>query len=161
MNDLVILSNIINQKIERLQIVLGKCADHGLSIRWKNYLGYRVEHNKLNPSPFKLAAVQNYSKPKTIRHIQRFLSLTGYFQKFIKDYAIIARTISELLIKDAKYVFGTEQETVISMLKQKLTETPLLAIFNLEADKEVHTNATMYGFRAILMQKDNTSSSTL
>lgn len=63
MDDLIIISNTIEENIRRLEIVLKTVADHGLNIKWKkckflkkqiDYLGYRIEHNKLYQSPSKM-----------------------------------------------------------------------------------------------------------
>lgn len=163
MDDLVIISSTVEENIERLKIVLRTSANHGLKINWKkcqflkkeiDYLGYRIKHNELSPSPLKLAAVVKYPRLQNAKHIQSFLGLTGYFRKFIKDYALIARPLSEILKKSIPFVIGPQQENAFNMLKEKLTEAPVLGIFNPEAVTEVHTDASMYGFGAILLQKD-------
>jgi hypothetical protein len=40
------------------------------------------------------------------------------------------------------------------MLKKKLTEAAVLGIFNQHSVTEVHTDASVYDFGAILLQKD-------
>lgn len=96
-------------------MVLSTSANHGLKINWKkcqflkmqiDYLGYRIKQNKLSPSPLKLAAVIKYPRLKSTKHIQSFLGLAGYFRKFIKDYALIARPLSKMLKKETPCIIG-------------------------------------------------------
>ncbi|CAI6368349.1 unnamed protein product [Macrosiphum euphorbiae] len=124
MNDLVIISSTVDENIERLKIVSGTSANHGLKINWKkcqflkkeiNYPGYRVKHNKLSPSPLKLAVVVKYPRIQSVKHIQSFLGLTRYFRKFIKDYALIARPLSEILKEGIPCVIGPQQESAFNM----------------------------------------------
>jgi len=113
MDNLVVISNTINENIKSLMIVLKTAADHDLNIKWKkyqflkkqiDYLGYRIKH-KLCPSPLNIAAVTKYPKLQSLKQIQSFLILTGYFRKFIKDYTSIARPLSELFKKDKLFMY--------------------------------------------------------
>ncbi|GFW50424.1 transposon Tf2-6 polyprotein [Trichonephila clavipes] len=45
-----------------------------------------VESGAIKPSPTKTLAVQKFPEPTTIKQVQSFLGLTGYFRKYIKDY---------------------------------------------------------------------------
>jgi hypothetical protein len=139
MDDLIIISSTVEENIERLEMVLRTSANHDLKINWKkckllkiqiDYLGYQTEQNKLSPSPLKLAAMVKYSRLQNAKHKQSFLRLTGYFRKFIKDYVLIARSLSEMLKKETPYVIEPQQESAFNMLKKKLTEAPVLGIFN-------------------------------
>lgn len=62
------------------------------------------------PSPTKIKPVKNVPTPKSKKAFQSFLGLTGYFRKFIRDYARIARPLSEILKNDQRFRFGVEQE---------------------------------------------------
>lgn len=46
-----------------------------------------------------------------------------------------------------------EQESAFQVLKSRLVERPILAIYNREADTEVHTDAIKDGIGGILLQK--------
>ncbi|XP_043492374.1 uncharacterized protein LOC122517843 [Polistes fuscatus] len=90
----------------KLEITLTVAAQNGLIINWKKckflreeieFLGHVVWNGSIRPSPTKIKAVQRFPEPKNRKQIQSFLGLTGYFRKFIKDYAKIARPLSDLL----------------------------------------------------------------
>nr|GEW21095.1 putative reverse transcriptase domain-containing protein [Tanacetum cinerariifolium] len=54
--------------------------------------------------------------------------LTGYYQRFIKDFSKIAKSLTELTHKNKKYIWGEDQEIAFQLLKEKLYEAPILAL---------------------------------
>uniref|UniRef100_A0A2S2QSP7 Retrotransposable element Tf2 protein type 2 n=1 Tax=Sipha flava TaxID=143950 RepID=A0A2S2QSP7_9HEMI len=51
---------------------------------------------------------------------------------------------------------GQPQEVAVNSLKQCLSAAPVLKIYNPEADRtELHTDASQFGFGAVLLQADN------
>lgn len=105
------------------------------------YLGYIVKKGKVKPSPGKTVAVANFAVPKTIIKLQSYLGLTGYFRKFIKDYSLIAKPLSDLLKKDVPFKFNREQHDAFQQLKKALVEEPVLKILEYGATTELHTDA--------------------
>ena len=62
-----------------------------------DYLGYIVENGSIRPSKQKTETVKEFPTPACFRQVQLFLGLTGYFSKFIPEYSIIARPLTNLL----------------------------------------------------------------
>ena len=105
------------------------------------------------PSEEKVRAVVNYPEPRSLKAVQSFLGLTGYFRKFIKSYAIIAKPLSDLLQKDQKFCFEELQRNAFNSLKAALTSDPVLMISDRKRETEVHTDAIKEGFGAGLLQR--------
>lgn len=106
MDDLIVMAENVDEGLERLEVVLHVAAVNGLDIKWSkfqflkdsiNYLGYRIRHNEVSPSETKTIAVQKFPLPRTIKAVQSFLGLTGYFHRFIGGYSQIALPLSDLL----------------------------------------------------------------
>ncbi|GFW95044.1 retrovirus-related Pol polyprotein from transposon 297 [Trichonephila clavipes] len=72
--------------------------------------GHIVESGTIKPSPTKTLAVRKFPEPTTIKQVQSFLGLTGYFRKYIKDYSKIAKPLSDLTRKENLFVFGIQQK---------------------------------------------------
>ena len=72
------------------------------------FLGHVVEGGKISPSPGKTAALENCHEPRTQKQLLRFLGLAAYFRKFIKGYTLIAKILTDLTKKDAKFQFNEE-----------------------------------------------------
>lgn len=163
MDDLIIPAETIDEAVVRLKEVLQVAAENNLQIKWKkcqllhtkiDFLGYEIENGTIRSSPLKTKAVKTFPEPKTVQQLQSFLGLAGYFRKFIKDFAAIARPLSEQLKKSKTFHFGDEQRATFELLKEKICERPVLTIFRYGADTELHTDASKHAFGAILMQRN-------
>ncbi|GFW65170.1 transposon Tf2-8 polyprotein [Trichonephila clavipes] len=111
------------------------------------------EKGRLFPSSSKTKAVINYPDLKNIKDIRRFLGLTGYFRKFLPSYSTIAKPLSDLIRKDSLFQFYAEQQTAFQKLKYLLSQQPVLSIFNQNSPTEIHTDASIDGLGAVLLQK--------
>lgn len=163
-DDLLIPAISEEQAVERLTEVLRTAAEYGLIINWKKsqllvrrveYLGYVIEDGKVQPSPAKTDAVMKFPEPKNEKQLHSFLGLCSYFRKFIENYALIARPLTEMLKKDTKFEFNKEHKIVFRILKEKLASKPVLKIYEPSAETELHTDASSVAYAAILMQKEN------
>ncbi|GFX70015.1 transposon Tf2-9 polyprotein [Trichonephila clavipes] len=114
-----------------------------------------IEKGTIKPSLDKTKAVQNFPEPKNVKQVQSFLGLSGYFRKFIQNYSIIAKPLSDLLRDNAVFHFGPEQQLALQTLRQKLSENPVLHIFKQGAKLELHTDASKFGYGAILLQQSD------
>lgn len=162
MDDVAILAKSEDEAIERLKIVLDVAAEAGLQISWQKcqflkrsieFLGHVVENGTIRPSPAKQEAVRKFKELKNVKEVQSFLGLTGAFRKFIKDYALIARPLSNLLRKGVQFKFEEEEKKAFGMLKLKLIQEPVLKMYRQNAETQLFTDASKLGFGAILMQK--------
>ncbi|GFU67110.1 retrovirus-related Pol polyprotein from transposon gypsy [Trichonephila clavipes] len=88
-----------------------------------------VESGTIKPSPTKTLAVRKFPEPTTIKQVQSFLGLTGYFRKYIKDYSKIAKPLSDLTRKENLFVFGTQQKEAFEKLKKIMSEGPILHLY--------------------------------
>nr|GEX32610.1 reverse transcriptase domain-containing protein [Tanacetum cinerariifolium] len=54
--------------------------------------------------------------------------LAGYYQRFIKDFSKIAKSLTKLTQKNKKYIWGEDQEIAFQLLKQKPCEASILTL---------------------------------
>lgn len=66
-----------------------------------------------------------------------------------------AKPLSDLLKKDRPFDFGVEQKRAFEKLKELLTSYPVLHIFERGASTQLHTDASMHGYGAYLLQQSN------
>ncbi|GFS64714.1 transposon Tf2-11 polyprotein [Trichonephila clavipes] len=113
-----------------------------------------VESGTIKPSPTKTLAVRKFPEPTTIKQVQSFLGLTGYFRKYIKDYSKIAKPLSDLTRKENLFFFfGTQQKEAFEALKKIMSEGPILHLYKYGRKTELHTDAYKQGYGAILLQE--------
>ena len=95
------------------------------------------------------------SEPKNVKSVQGFLGLTGFFRKFIHNYACIARPLSNLTKKDVKFKFEDGERCAFNTLKNDMCTEPVLALYCPFAETKLHTDASALGLGDILLQRDN------
>lgn len=162
LDDVVIPARDAQMAMEKLEQTLKIAAQNGLNINFNKckflrktlqFLGFIIENGTMKPSEEKTKAIAKFPMPKTIKDVQSFLGLTGFFRKFIAEYDTIARPMTQLLKKDAKFIFGNEQQIAFKTLKEKMSSDPVLRLYNPKAVTELHTDATALGFGGCLLQK--------
>nr|GEW88957.1 putative reverse transcriptase domain-containing protein [Tanacetum cinerariifolium] len=94
------------------------------------------------------------ASPTTPTEILQFLALIGYYLRFIKDFLKIAKSLTELIQKNKKYIWGDDQEIAFQLLKQKLCEAPILALPEGNYDFFVFCDASHHGLGVVLMQRE-------
>ena len=67
------------------------------------YLGHIVSHEGVKVDRNKIKAIKEWKIPTTIKHLRVFIELTGYYRKFVKNYARISAPLTSLLKKDEFY----------------------------------------------------------
>ncbi|GJT58270.1 putative reverse transcriptase domain-containing protein [Tanacetum coccineum] len=108
----------------------------------------------LHVDPAKIEAVTNWTSPTTPIEIRQFLGLAGYYQRFIKDFSKIAKSLTKLTQKNKKYIWGEDQESDFQLLKQKLCKAPILALPEGNDDFVVYCDASHQGPGVVLMQRE-------
>lgn len=51
----------------------------------------------MKPNPDKIKIIKKLELPRTEKQIKRFLGITGYHRKFIKDYSKVAQPVNKYL----------------------------------------------------------------
>lgn len=162
LDDVIILATDFEQAINRLEAVLVVASEYGLELNIKKckfmrtrieFLGQIIKSGTVFPSPEKVQAVMRFPELTTIKQVQSFLGLSGYFRKFVNKYSMIARPLSDLLRKEKAFQFGEAERKAFNELKQILSKEPVLQIFDPELETELHTDASQDGIGAILLQR--------
>lgn len=61
------------------------------------FLGHRVSAAGISVDPEKVSTVQELTAPRTVRQVRSFLGFVGYYRRFIKVFAKIAKPLNQLL----------------------------------------------------------------
>lgn len=127
-----------------------KCSFLATSV---TFLGFRVSQGKVSPGDDKVEAVRKFPVPETVHQVRQFLGLTGYFRHFVKNYATITKPLTSLLKKTEPWKWTEHEEQAFRTMQAELTKKPVLALYTLGAETEVHTDASSLGIAGILLQK--------
>lgn len=164
MDDLLVTSQTIEEGLDKLERVFQLLRSAQLKLNIKkcdffqtriNYLGYEISADGIRPGVAKIQAVIDFPIPKNVHEVRQFVGLTSYFRRFIHNFSVIAKPLTNLTKKNAVWCFDEPQIKAFNELKSKLTTRPVLALYDPQAELEIHTDASKIGIGAILMQRIN------
>ena len=73
-------------------------------------LGFVLREGQLLPDPLRVKPITRLLPPTTRTQLRGYLGLTGYYRPFIKDYAHIARPLTNLLKDDVEWHWGSKEQ---------------------------------------------------
>jgi hypothetical protein len=76
----------------------------------------------------------------------------GYYCRFIPNFPKIAKPMTQLLEKEAKFKWSPQYEEAFLALKKLLTTAPVLSQPDIEKPFDVYCDATSMGIGGVLMQ---------
>ena len=68
-----------------------------------DFLGHIVSREGMKPDPSKIKAIMEWEAPKNVMEIQSFLRLARYYRRFMKDFSIVTRPLTNLLKKNVQF----------------------------------------------------------
>jgi hypothetical protein len=160
-NDILVYSRNEEEHVGHLYVVLQRLREHRLYAKlskcdfWLKeikFLGHTISQKGIAVDPDKVQEVMNWKPPTTVRQIRSFLGLAGYYQRFILHFSRIAKPMTELLKKGAKFEWGQKCEYAFHTLRQHLTIAPMLAQPDNNKSFDVYYDASGTGLRCVLMQ---------
>lgn len=98
----------------------------------------------------KIETVVAWHKPKTIIELRSFLGLMDSYRKFVKDYAYIARPLTNMLKKNI-FAWNEEGEVAFETLKKAMITT--LVMSNFEKVFELHMDSSNVGVCVVMKQE--------
>lgn len=171
-DDIIVYSKTLEEHCKHLKLVINRLKESNMKISLEKskfyskeveFLGYVVGHNVIKTDPNKLETINNYPLPKTLRQLRSFLGMIGYYRKFIKNYAQVAKPLSKYLAgengKVSQYMskkieIKLDEEGIITFdrLKKLLSEQIELTQPNFNKKFILTTDASNDAVGAVLSQ---------
>ena len=93
--------------------------------------------------------------PPTPKQVRAFLGLVGYYRKFIKGFAKIAKPLTLLTRQQVKFDWTLEHHAAFFHLKEAIIQVPILHYQNPNKKYIVYTDASNDACGAQLSQEHN------
>ena len=131
------------------------------------YLGHVVSREGIQTDPSKTEAVKSWPIPQCTKDVHKFLGFAGYYRRFVKGYATIARPLNDLLTgqptgpkskkkkckPETPFTWAEEQQQAFDAIISSLINPPVLAYAIYSLPFERHTDASSNGLGAVLYQE--------
>lgn len=132
----------------RFFVKLTKCSFCSTTVE---YLGHLISDGLLKADPEKLDAMTKWPTPRNVKQLRGFLGLTGYYRRFMANYAVIAAPLTDLLKKDS-FEWTPTAGDAFTALKEAMTSAPVLSLPDFTKPFCIETDASDVGIGAVLIQ---------
>ena len=166
-DDIILHSKSDEEHIELLQWAFQRLRDEyyyahpekcEFMVSTVSFLGHMVSQVGIAVQQHKVAAVRDWPTPTTRREVRGFLGLTGYYRRFVQNYAQIAQPLTLLTGETVAWQWGEEQQSAFDELKERLCSAPILVYASPTQPYVVQTDASDCAIGAVLSQRQNDGS---
>ncbi len=126
-----------------------------------DFLGVRVGGGTVQMEQSKVDRVSEWTRPRNVREVCKFLGFTGYYRYFIQGYSQIARPLLDLTKQATPWHWDDKEQGAFEVLRDKMVSKPVLQQPDFDKTFYLQTNASKYGVGAVLSQDGGTKGVTL
>ncbi|KAG6612288.1 Gag-pol fusion protein [Phytophthora cinnamomi] len=150
----------VARHVVELAAALERLAKAGLSVKASKctfaaerleYLGNELDRDGVRPMSSLVQSVVDFPVPTNTKEIKRFVHMTGYYRRFVPEFASRASPMTKLLRKGVVWRWAAPQQAAFEDLKAALTERPLLAYPDFSRPFRLVTDISKVGLGATLV----------
>ncbi|GKA21123.1 reverse transcriptase domain-containing protein, partial [Tanacetum coccineum] len=114
--------------------MLARCEETNLVLNWEKchfmvkegiVLGHKISRARIEVNRAKIDVIAKLPYSTNVKGVRSFLGHAGFYRRFIKDFSMISKPMTQLLMKDAKFDFSDDCKKVFNILKENLTIAPI------------------------------------
>lgn len=159
LDDIVVSGRTTQEHNGRLESVLRVVSNAGLRVNKKKckfgtgsveFLGHVIDAAGVHPCQDKIKAILETPAPKDVKHLQAFLGLLNFYDRFLPKKATVAEPLYKLLLKGAKWSWTRNCQQAFEILKTMLTAGDTLVHYDLKKPLFMTCDASQYGLGAVL-----------
>ena len=114
MDDITVYGGNFEDCLTNLEAILQRCIEKKLVLNWEKchfmvnqgiVLGHVISSRGIEVDKAKIDIISKLPHPTNVKTIRQFLGHAGFYRRFIKDFAKIAKPLYKLLEKDAQFIW--------------------------------------------------------
>ncbi|GFX54064.1 retrovirus-related Pol polyprotein from transposon 297 [Trichonephila clavipes] len=134
MDDVIISSPSFTHHIEHLREVFRLLQDAGLTLNKDKckfgcdelkYLGLIINKEGIKKDETKARAIVEMKPPRNSKEVSKFLGMSQWYAKFIKNYADLCEPLYNLKRKLKKFCWSIEAQKAFDAVKAAITKAPV------------------------------------
>jgi len=134
----------------KLYVKLSKCS---FAKQELSYLGHVISSSGVSTDLKKVQIIANWPTPQCVKDLRNFLGMVGYYRKFVRNFGLLSKPLTNLLRKGVVYVWTSKIEASFQALKNVLVTAPILALPDFSKTFELKTDASDKGIGEVLQQE--------
>lgn len=172
LDDVVLFADTEDELIAKLQAFYERCRQFDIRLKPSKcelgltkfeYLGHVVtagvdgKGGSVSMSEERQAVMAQLKPPKNLAELRCFLGMAQYFNRFVPDFATIAKPLTKVCSVDAKkvsrYQWEPEQQEAFTRLKTAIANAKVLSFPEATGKLVLRTDASEQGIGAVLVQQ--------
>ena len=163
LDDILVFSSSPEEHMVHLRQIFDLLAENGLvvnrakcvlGVKELDFLGFHVDKDGIVPLPDKVDAIRATKPPTSIKELQRFLGMVGYYRRNIKSAAHHLDHLYEALVgKPKKLDWTQDRETSFQAIKEALAKAAMLHHPRPNATLALTTDASNIAMGGVLEQR--------
>ena len=133
-DDVLIYSATWKKHVQHLEAVFQALQKHKLYVKLSkcsfakqelSYLGHVISSSGVSTDPKKVQIIADWPTPQSVKDLRSFLGMAGYYRKYVKNFGLMSKPLTNLLKKGVIYVWTSETEAsfqAISSTKECLRD---------------------------------------
>jgi hypothetical protein len=162
LDDLTVYSKNRSDCVGHLKRVLMRCRKFDISLNPSKsifgitkILGHIVSDLGISIDPERIASILNLPPPTSKKEVQTFMAVINFDCRFVPNFAVMVKTIHNLLKQDHSFSWTNDVENSFVGIKKAINSAPVLAKPDFDKEFTIYTNATKEAISSILMQCDD------
>lgn len=101
LDDILVFSKTFEEHIIRLRKVFDRLRNARHFVKEEiDVLGHRIDKHGTTPNGEKIKAIKDFLRSKSTKTVQSFVGLCGFYRKYVRDFANIAKPLYEATKKE-------------------------------------------------------------
>lgn len=171
-DDVIVIGESFESHLRNVDTIFARLREANLKVNLDKthfmkteveFLGYIVGTEGIRPDPAKVKSIENLLPPTNLKELKSFLGMTSYYRRFIRDYAKVAKPLTNLTRGEHAQIKASQSRKVpinlnneslksFSRLKSMLTTAELLAFPDFGKPFNLTTDASNTALGAVLSQ---------
>lgn len=164
-DNLLVLGNSLSDIYDKTVLILRRCDERGVVLKMKKsyigvteteFFGYWCSKGSFRLTDERKQSIYALPMPANVKQMRRFLGCSGFFHKFVPNFASLVAPLSDMI----KSKFDWNPETwkvdyvkIFENFKQKLYDAVSLYYPDYNLDWFLRADASDYGIGFVLLQK--------